>query len=111
MNRNVCLALSTFPDLETARSISEQLVTEKLAACANLVPGLESIYRWQGTVEKAAEVVGLFKTTVASYAAFQERLKSLHPYDVPEIICLEVENGFPPYLDWVRASCAGEFNG
>jgi periplasmic divalent cation tolerance protein len=101
MNEEVCLALSTFPDIETARRIARQLVTENLAACANIVPAVESIYRWQGKIENAEETLVFFKTTTTRYAAFQDRLKSLHPYEVPEIICLRIADGLPEYLRWV----------
>ena len=106
MNRDALLACSTFPEIDTARRIAQQLVTEKLVACANLIPAVESIYHWQGKLENAQEILVFFKTTATRYAAFQERLKSLHPYDVPEIICLRIEDGFPEYLRWVSASCS-----
>ena len=106
MNRDALLACSTFPEIETARRIAQQLVTENLAACANLIPAVESIYRWQDKIENAQEVFGLFKTTATCYAAFQERLQALHPYDVPEIICLRIEDGLPEYLRWVSAGCS-----
>ena len=105
MKQDVLVAFSTFPDIETARRVAEQLVTERLAACANLIPSIESIYRWQNKIEKEPEVLVLFKTTTLCYPAFQEKLKSLHPYDVPEVICLCVEDGLPSYLKWVNASC------
>jgi len=106
MNRDALLACSTFPEIETARRIAQQLVTENLVACANLIPAVESIYRWQAKIENAQEVLALFKTTTTCYAAFQERLKALHPYDVPEIICLRIEDGLPEYLRWVGAGCS-----
>ncbi|MEO8353120.1 MAG: divalent-cation tolerance protein CutA [Chthoniobacteraceae bacterium] len=99
------LACSTFPEIETARRISRQLVTENLAACANIIPAVESIYRWQDKIENAQETLVFFKMTAARYAAFQERLKSLHPYEVPEIICLRIADGLPEYLRWVEAGC------
>ena len=105
MNRDALLACSTFPEIETARRIAQQLVTENLAACANLIPAVESIYRWQDKIENAQEVLGLFKTTATCYGAFQERLQALHPYDVPEIICLRIEDGLPEYLRWIADSC------
>lgn len=101
MADEVLLALSTFPDAETARRISNQLVTENFVACANIIPAIESIYRWQGKIEEGNETLVLFKTTVARSAAFQEKLKSLHPYDVPEIICLRIADGSREYLRWV----------
>ena len=105
MSQDVLLVCSTFPEIATARRIAHELVTENLAACVNLVPTVESIYRWQGKVENASEVLGFFKTTVSRYPAFEDRLKGLHPYDVPEILCLRIENGLREYLDWVRTSC------
>ena len=102
MSGEVLLAYSTFPDVETARRIASQLVSESLAACANILSSIESIYRWQGKIEEANETLALFKTTSTTYPAFQARLKSLHPYEVPEIICVSVVNGLPAYLDWVN---------
>lgn len=100
----ILLACSTFPEIETARRIAQQLVTEKLAACANIIPAVESIYRWQDKIENARETLVLFKTTVERYDSFEEKLKSLHPYDVPEIICLPITDGLPEYLRWVAES-------
>jgi periplasmic divalent cation tolerance protein len=105
MKEETLLACSTFPDIETARSIATQLVTENFAACANLIPAVESIYRWQEKIENANERLVFFKTTASRYPAFQEKLKSLHPYDVPEIICLRIAEGLPEYLRWVSAGC------
>lgn len=101
MADEILLAISTFPDIETARRIARQLVTENFAACANIVPAVESIYRWQGEVENGHETLVFFKTTAARSAAFQEKLKALHPYEVPEIICLRIADGLPEYLSWV----------
>ena len=106
MADQIVLALSTFPDRETAQRISNQLVIEKFATCANILPAVESIYRWQGNIEQGGETLVLFKITTACSAAFQEKLKSLHPYDVPEIICLRVAEGSPEYLRWVAENCA-----
>jgi periplasmic divalent cation tolerance protein len=104
MNGGTLFACSTFPEIETARRIARQLVSENLAACANMIPMVESIYRWQNRIEEAQETLVFFKTTAASYSAFQDRLKSLHPYEVPEIICLQIADGFPEYLRWIRAN-------
>jgi periplasmic divalent cation tolerance protein len=101
MSDEVVLAFSTFPDVETARRIARELVTENFAACANVIPKVESIYRWQGKIEQGDETLVLFKTTAARFAAFEEKLKSLHPYDVPEIISCKIEAGLPDYLRWV----------
>lgn len=101
MSEEALLVFSTFPEIETARRIAGQLVSENFAACANIIPAIESIYRWQGKIEDAKETLVLFKTTAARSAAFQEKLKSLHPYEVPEIICLSIVDGLPEYLRWV----------
>ena len=106
MSQEILLALSTFPDAETARRISNQLVTEKFAACANILPGVESIYRWKGKIENGAETLVLFKLSKDREAVFQEKLRSLHPYEVPEIVFVPVASGLPDYLRWVAESCA-----
>jgi len=102
----VLLALSTFPDIEAARHIAQQLVTEKFAACANILPSVESIYRWKEKIESGNETLVLFKVSEDRQTAFQEKLKSLHPYEVPEIIFVPVSAGLPDYLRWVEESCA-----
>ena len=106
MAEQVLLALSTFPDAETARKISNQLVTEKLAACANIFPGVKSIYRWKGEIENADETLVFFKLNADRQAAFLEKLRSLHPYEVPEIIFVPLAGGLPDYLRWVSENCA-----
>ena len=98
------LVLSTFPNSDTARQIATALVEAQLAACVNLCPAVQSIYRWQGQVESAEEVLAIIKTTRSAYAALEERLKALHPYDVPEIIALPVERGLASYMKWVSES-------
>ncbi len=103
MNALVIL-LSTFPEIEAARLAVRTLVEERLVACGNIVPGVESIYRWQGALETSAEVMVFFKTTTNSAAVAQARLRELHPYEVPEILRLPVDGGWPPYLEWVRES-------
>ncbi len=106
MGEKVLLALSTFPDVEAARRISRQLVTEKFAACANVLPGVESIYRWKEKVETENETLVLFKLSEERQSAFQEKLCLLHPYEVPEIIFVPITAGWPAYLRWVEESCA-----
>lgn len=101
----VLLALSTFPDRETAQRISSQLVTEKFAACANILPAVESIYRWKEKIETGTETLVFFKLSENRQSAFQEKLRSLHSYEVPEIIFVPVSNGLPEYLRWVVDNC------
>ena len=98
------LVFCTFPDSASARQIGTLLVERQLAACVNLVPAIESIYRWQGKVETAAETLAIFKTTAAAYPAFEQALAELHPYEVPEIIALAPENVAAPYRAWVSAA-------
>ena len=97
------LVFCTFPDAASARQIGTVLVETQLAACVNLVPAVESIYRWQGKVETAAETLALFKTTTAAFPAFEKTLAGLHPYEVPEIIALAPAQVAAPYRAWVHA--------
>ena len=105
MSERILLALSTFPDRETAQRISTQLVTEKFAACANILPAIESIYRWKDKIESGNETLVLFKVSEDRQTTFQEKLRSLHPYEVPEIIFVPITNGSPDYLRWVTENC------
>ena len=105
MAERVLLALSTFPDRETAQRVSNQVVAEKFAACANILPEVESIYRWKDKVETGNETLVIFKLGEDRQSAFQEKVRSLHPYEVPEIIFFPVSNGLPEYLHWVADSC------
>ena len=105
MAEEILLALSTFPDRETARRIARELVTEHLAACANLVPQIESVYFWKGKLETSEECLAIFKLPAAVYEKFQAKLRALHPYDVPEIISFRLSDGLPEYLRWVSDSC------
>src|SRR5437588_1275379 len=106
MSEKILLALSTFPDAEAARRISNQLVAEKLAACANILPSVESIYRWKDKIESGNETLVLFKLSEDGRPAFQEKLRARHPYEVPEIIFVPVAGGLPEYFRWVAESCA-----
>jgi periplasmic divalent cation tolerance protein len=105
MATKILLALSTFPDAETARRISNQLATEKFVACANILPAVESIYRWKENIELANEILVFFKLSEDRQAAFQEKLRSLHPYEIAEIIFIPISNGLPEYLRWVADNC------
>jgi periplasmic divalent cation tolerance protein len=105
MAEKILLALSTFPDAEIARRISNQLVSERVAACANIFPSVESIYRWKEKIESGNETLVLFKVSEVRQAAFQDKLRSLHPYDVPEIIFVSIASGLTDYLQWVSENC------
>ncbi|HET9801449.1 MAG TPA: divalent-cation tolerance protein CutA [Chthoniobacterales bacterium] len=106
MAEKILLALSTFPDRETAQRISNQLVEGKFAACANILPAIESVYRWKDKLETGSETLAFFKVSEDRQSAFQEKLRSLHPYEVPEIIFVPISGGLPEYLRWVAENCA-----
>jgi len=105
MAEKILLALSTFPDAEIARRISNQLVSERFAACANILPSVESIYRWNEKIESGNETFAFFKVSEDRQSAFQDKLRSLHPYDIPEIIFVPVASGLQEYLQWVSENC------
>ncbi len=100
---DLALVLSTVPDTAVAERIARQLVEERLIACANLVPGLTSVYRWEGAVNAEPEVLLLMKTPRAALERLARRLPELHPYQVPELIVLPVEAGLDAYCSWVAA--------
>ncbi|MDF1810749.1 MAG: divalent-cation tolerance protein CutA [Verrucomicrobiales bacterium] len=104
-NQEVRIVLVTFPNLETARQIGTLLVESQLVACVNLLPGVESIYRWEGAVTTDTEVAGFLKTSTRRLAQLEETFLREHPYDVPEFLVLKPESGFGGYLDWVKQSC------
>ncbi len=92
----------TVPDTETGHLIAGHLVEYQLAACVNLLPGIESVYRWQGQLHKETEVLLMIKSRSADYADIETAIRALHPYELPEIIAVPLSDGLPEYLDWVR---------
>lgn len=98
---DVILILSTFPSIEQARQIGTVLVEKQLAACVNLLPGVESIYRWQGRVETSTEVLAIIKTTAARQPDLFAALAAMHPYEIPEILTLEPSAVSPAYVKWI----------
>jgi periplasmic divalent cation tolerance protein len=98
---NALVVLVTAPDSETASRLGRALVDEGLAACVNILPGVRSIYRWQGAVHDEPEVLCLIKSRRDLYPALRDRLTDLHPYQVPEIIGFTPTEGNAPYLRWV----------
>ncbi|GAB4339757.1 MAG: divalent-cation tolerance protein CutA [Calditrichia bacterium] len=91
----------TVPDLETANSIANHLVQNRLAACCNIVPGITSVYRWQGKVETDSELLLLIKTRQDIFKDLEKAILELHPYEVPEIIAAPMADGHENYLKWV----------
>ena len=105
MSSEVVILVSNFPDADTARDAVRALVEERLIACGNLIPGVESIYEWKGAIETSAEVMVVAKTIASRADAAQARLRALHPYEVPEILRIPVSGGWPDYFAWVAAQC------
>ena len=95
------VVLSTVERAEDAERIARELVGRGLAACVNVVPGLVSIYRWKGELERAEERLLLIKTRAERFEALREALVALHPYDVPEVLALPIAEGHAPYLAWL----------
>jgi periplasmic divalent cation tolerance protein len=94
----------TAPNEDEARRIAETVVEERLAACVNIINGVESIYRWQGEVARDRELLLIIKTTSGCYGALERRVKELHSYTTPEVIAFRIERGSASYLDWIRDS-------
>jgi len=92
----------TFPDADLAASLAKTLVTEKLVACVNILPGVRSVYAWEGKVCDENEILCVIKTRRVLFGAVRECVTALHPYQVPEIIALPLVEGNAPYLDWLR---------
>ena len=104
MEAPILVGLMTAPDRAVADEIVDQLVRERLIACGNLVTDIASIYRWQGAIERAAEILIIMKTTVAQAPQVIRRVRDLHPYDVPEVLFLPVIMSNDTYAQWVRDS-------
>jgi periplasmic divalent cation tolerance protein len=100
----VCIALTTIGSLDEGRRMAHLLVERRLAACVNIIPSLTSIYRWQGAVEEAQEVMLLMKTAYDRLPALEAAVRELHSYEVPEFLALDVASGSQPYLDWLLSS-------
>jgi len=98
------IVITTTATPEEAASIGRTLVEEQLAACATLVPAVQSFYRWQGQIESATETLLLLKTALEQLPALESRMRDLHSYDVPEFLVLPIESGSQPYLEWLCAS-------
>jgi periplasmic divalent cation tolerance protein len=99
----VVVVFSTFPSPDKAAEVARTLVEERLAACANLAPGVRSIYRWKGELQDDTETLAIIKTTHERLDALIARLGALHPYDIPEVLALPVTAGSAKYISWVEA--------
>jgi periplasmic divalent cation tolerance protein len=103
------VVLSTVATADDAERIARALVERSLAACVNIVPGVVSIYRWKGAVQRDGELLLVVKTRAEALPALKEALTELHPYDVPEALALEVKDGLAPYLAWLDDAVGGGF--
>lgn len=92
---------TTFPNDDVARTVARELVAARLAACVNLLPGMVAIYEWQGSVHEDGEVAAFIKTTRAHVPSLFERIRELHPYEVPALAAWDLRAGSPSYLDWI----------
>ena len=104
MSIDSLLVLTTAGNHEEAQKIARALVDRRLAACVNIVPGIESVYRWQGAVESAQEWLLIVKTTAAAFERVRDAIKELHSYDLPECIAVPIERGSAQYLAWLGES-------
>ncbi len=100
------IAFVTCPEGK-GRELAHTVITEKLAACVNIVPSIRSIYQWQGKIEDEGEELLIVKTQKEKWKEFETRMKAIHPYEVPEIICFPIEDGYAPYLNWLKSSVLG----
>jgi periplasmic divalent cation tolerance protein len=98
------IVLSTAGSEDEARKIARHLVDRKLAACVNIIPRIESVYRWQGKVESSQEWLLLIKTTEERFPAVRDAIRQLHSYDLPECLAIKIEDGSPDYLRWIGDS-------
>jgi periplasmic divalent cation tolerance protein len=105
------MVLSTAGSEEEARKIARHLVERRLAACVNVVPQVQSIYRWKDKVEEASEWLLLIKTTAQAFDQVRHAIADMHSYDLPECICLAIEDGSPNYLQWIGDSGSAETPG
>ncbi len=103
-DKKYIMVFCTCPDQDSAASMAENIVAQHLAACINIVPGIKSIYQWQGNVESAQEALMLIKTDADKYDALQKTIKTMHPYEIPEVIQVDISNGLPEYLSWIDSA-------
>lgn len=101
MEKHPQLIFCTCPDRDCAQNLANTIVEQRLAACVSILPGVHSIYHWQGKQESADEILLLIKTHSQVYSALERLIQQQHPYELPEIIAVPVENGLPAYLNWI----------
>ena len=104
MTTDALLVYCTCPDNEVASQLAESLVSKQLAACVNIIPGVQSVYAWQGKIEFDDEALLLIKTTASKYETLQKLIQDEHPYELPEIVAVSITTGLPGYLEWINKS-------
>jgi periplasmic divalent cation tolerance protein len=107
MPSDECLVLCSCPTIDSARELAGGLVEQRLAACVSILPGLTSVYAWKGQIESAEESLLLIKTRLANFSELERFIKQQHPYEVPEILAIPVQEGSADYLAWMRESVSG----
>ena len=104
MNTDALLVYCTCPDDATANQLAEMLISKQLAACVNIVAGIQSVYAWQGKIEMSNETLLMIKTTETTYEDLQAAIRDKHPYELPEIVAVSITTGLPAYLEWINQS-------
>jgi len=102
MQPHVRVVLCSVPSEAVGETIARALLEERLAACVNMLPGVRSLYRWQGKIEDDRELLLVIKTASGCYEELEQRIRALHPYQVCEVLALDVAQGSQPYIDWLR---------
>ena len=108
MNSKVIIALSTCPDPAVGRALAREMVESGRAACVNLVPGIQSVYRWEGRIQADEECLLVIKTTGTAFPDLRDWLQRRHPYELPELVAVPVTDGLPAYLAWVAGEVTAE---
>lgn len=106
-----CLLWVTVPDQDCAQTLAEEVLHRGLAACVNIIPGMQSLYRWQGAIHCDQEVVLVVKTTTAAAAACRVRIVDAHPYELPCVLQLAVSDGHGPFVEWLHEQSTDQHNG
>lgn len=109
-NTDAILVFMTTPNGEEAARLAEILVVSHLAACVQILPGMESVYRWKGNVERQPEVLLIAKTVASKFEEFDRAVRALHSYETPEIVAVPITAGSAPYLEWLAANLKSEHN-
>jgi periplasmic divalent cation tolerance protein len=104
MSADLQIVLCTIPDRDTAELIAGTLVTEQLAACVNILPGVTSVYRWQNSVEQSEELLLIIKSSQAVWPMLVAQIQALHPYELPEIVAVPIKTGEAEYIQWLENS-------